>query len=460
MTQLIGGFAQEDITPSGPTPLAGYFNERISTGVIDPVRAKAAWFEGPGTQASLVVLDLVGLRRVDTELIRSRVEDTLGVPGARVLVTCTHTHTAPATKSLFGLGFDARYVPDVVAPSVCRAVERARKSAQPLSVRTGSTVESGLAFNRRYWMKNGTVLTNPPKGDPNIVRPEGPVDHTVRVYAFETDGKPIGIVVAASNHTDTTGGEKVSADWPGVLAAEMTDRLGGAFPVLLLNSPAGNINHFDLANPDAQCSRSEAVRIGKGYARFALEALKSAAPMEALPLAAASESFDLPYREVSEKELAAARALVATARSGASRRLTSEELAKGDPEVELIFARGLFDFAELRARADHERQEVAGLRLGDAAFIGLPGEPFVEIGLAIREASPFKFTSVFALLGDLAGYVPMPECFDQGGYEPRTHRYNRFARNAAGVFIEKALEVLKKLRASSPGAVAAGHVNS
>ena len=92
-----------------------------------------------------------------------------------------------------------------------------------------------------------------------------------------------------------------------------------------------------------------------------------------------------------------------------------------------------------------ECQEIAGFRLGDAAFVGFPGEPFVEIGMAVQERSPFKHTTVFELLGDCAGYIPLPECFERGGYEPRTHPRNRLTPEAADMFIERATEVLKGL---------------
>ena len=45
----------------------------------------------------------------------------------------------------------------------------------------------------------------------------------------------------------------------------------------------------------------------------------------------------------------------------------------------------------------------------------------------------------------MAGYIPMPECFGRGGYEPRTLPHNRFAHDAAHVFIKQGGRVLEKL---------------
>jgi len=447
MATLRGAFAKVDITPAGPVGLAGYFNERISAGVLDPLFARAAVFETAGGPMALVICDLIGLPRSATDLLRTRIETDCGVPAANVLVACTHTHTGPATGSLFRLPFEGSYVPNVLPPRICPAVADALGRMADLTVKTAAVEEQGLAFNRRYWMKDGTVVTNPPKGDPNVVKPEGPADHTVRVYAFENGGALAGLFVDADNHTDTTGGNLISADWPGVMAHQINKRLGADVPVLLLNGLAGNINHFDRNNPGSQCSRDEAVRIGTGYADAALQALDAAQDITATPAAVASAVFDLPYREASQEDIDRARKVVDSIAGDADRRLTSEELAKGDPQIDRIFAEGLLEFAELRETAASETEEIAAFRLGDAAFVGFPGEPFVEIGLAVQDKSPFPVTTVFQLLGDTAGYIPMPDCFSRGGYEPKTHLYNRFTTNTAQIFIDRARDTLTSLHA-------------
>ena len=445
MAALRGAFAKTDITPTRPVGLAGYFNERISEGALDPLYARIAVFETTDGPMALVICDLVGLPRSATDLLRTRIETDCGVTAANVLVACTHTHTGPATSPLFGLSYDKNYVPDVLPPRICAAVADALGRMTDLTVRTGAVEEEGLAFNRRYWMKDGTVVTNPPKADTNVVKPEGPAVHTVRVYAFENAGALAGIFVDTDNHTDTTGGNLISADWPGVMADEVNKRLSAQVPVLLLNGLAGNINHFDRRNPGPQCSRDEAIRIGAGYADAVLQALDTAREIPATPVAVASTVFDLAYREASQEEIDRAREVVENTSADAGRRLTSEELAKGDPQVDRIFAEGLLEFARMRETAAGETEEIIAFRLGDAAFVGFPGEPFVEIGLAVQDRSPFPFTTVFQLLGDIAGYIPLPDCFERGGYEPRTHRYNRFAHDAAHILTDRACEILTSL---------------
>ncbi|MCP3965014.1 MAG: hypothetical protein GY750_10565 [Lentisphaerae bacterium] len=70
-----------------------------------------------------------------------------------------------------------------------------------------------FAFNRRYWMKNGKVMTNPGIKNPDIESPEGAVDENISVLAVKQNGKLTTLMVKLCNHTDTVGGDLVSADW-------------------------------------------------------------------------------------------------------------------------------------------------------------------------------------------------------------------------------------------------------
>jgi len=486
---LKAGFARVDITPRAQVDLAGYFNRRPSAGVLDPLHAKALVLGDGEKKMALVVLDLVGVPRRLTEEIRGRLSEQMGFERGAVLVCATHTHTGPAVVPLFEVEAAVGYPAHVLVPAVVDACRRALENAAPFTLRFGRTVENKrLAFNRRYWMKDGRVVTNPAKGSPDVVGPESPIDRQVQVFAFEQDGvsaenaesakaagrsavgkqvnsgksDPLsassadsalnqdgrlqGIVVDANNHTDTVGGNMISADWPGRMAAALADSLGKNVEVMLLNGPAGNINHFDPDKHYAQTSYDEAKRVGRAYAEVALDALRSAATVRADSLAFAARSFFAPYRCIPQEVLEQAKGVARSKPPEKGSDLTSEDLAAGDAYVEWIFAQALLEFNRRYGHAEGEELEIGGFRLGDCAFVGLPGEPFSQVGMAIKEKSPFDRTTVFALCGDMAGYVPMPECFERGGYEPRTTPMNRFAPELAEMLIENALAVLHELK--------------
>jgi len=447
VSMLKAGFAQADITPKEPVELAGYFNRRVSQGVLDPLFAKALVLDEGGKRLALIVLDLIGVSGELTERIRGRLSEGVGLPAGSVMVCATHTHTAPVVVPLFGLNPSESYVSNVLLPGVLKACKEALAHTGPFRLRVGQKQEDrGLAFNRRYWMRDGRVVTNPPKGSADVVGPEGPIDHQVQVYAFEQEGRPVGVLVDANNHTDTVGGNLVSADWPGWMAAVMAETLGEGVQVMLLNGPAGNINHFDPAKHYAQTSYDEAKRIGAGYAEVALAALESAVPVPAESFASATARFFAPYRRVSRQELEWAENLRRHEPPQKEGYLTSEDLAVGHPYVDWMYAGLLLEFHKRYSGAEGEELEIGAFRIGQCAFVGLPGEPFSAIGMAIKENSPFATTTVFALCNGLAGYVPMPECFERGGYEPRTTPLNRFAPELATLMIENAGRLVRSLK--------------
>src|SRR5688572_22256942 len=89
------GAAAVDITPKNGTPLAGYYSYRASTGVIDPLYAKAIVVEQDGARAAFVVLDLVTTSRPVVLAARKLIEQQSGIPAERVMISATHTHTGP-----------------------------------------------------------------------------------------------------------------------------------------------------------------------------------------------------------------------------------------------------------------------------------------------------------------------------------------------------------------------------
>ena len=79
----------------------------------------------------------------------------------------------------------------------------------------------------------------------------------------------------------------------------------------------------------------------------------------------------------------------------------------------------------------------------DLAIVGLPGEVFVELGLAIKKASPYKHTMVLELTNSHIAYVPTKEAFSRGGYETIN---SRLAPGGGEMMVETAIRSLKELK--------------
>jgi hypothetical protein len=99
------------------------------------------------------------------------------------------------------------------------------------------------------------------------------------------------------------------------------------------------------------------------------------------------------------------------------------------------------DLARRGATLDAEVQVVRLDR--DLAIVLLPGEVFVELGLAIKQASPFKHTLVIELSNDSPAYIPTEKAFKEGSYETVN---SRIAPGGGERLVAEALRLLKTLQ--------------
>jgi hypothetical protein len=87
---------------------------------------------------------------------------------------------------------------------------------------------------------------------------------------------------------------------------------------------------------------------------------------------------------------------------------------------------------------------VSSLAIGDAlAFAGLPCEPFVDIGRAVKSRSPFRATIVTCLTNGSEGYIPSTKAHSEGGYEGLSSRY---AAATGDLLVDAQVGQLKSLK--------------
>ena len=85
---------------------------------------------------------------------------------------------------------------------------------------------------------------------------------------------------------------------------------------------------------------------------------------------------------------------------------------------------------------------VQAVRIGPAALIGIPGEAFCEIGIAVKESSPASQTLFSGYTNGYMGYMPMAHNFEEGGYEVHT---TPLSAGAAEETIEVCIRAVKAL---------------
>lgn len=441
------GAAQVVINPPGGAPMAGYYHARGSVGVLDDLHSKALVLNDGTNRVALVTLDLISTTRPLTEAARREVERVTGIPGSNVLITATHAHTGPelshrGARDAFNeaqVGGDAlagdytESLPGLIAESVRRA-DAARTHVQ-LSVASGRC--DGLAFNRRFFMRDGSVAWNPGKLNPGIVLPAGVTDPEVAVLLVEPPHGASELVPALAAfinfamHPDTTGGARISADFPGALARRMAEYHGGGCVTLFANGTCGNINHIDVGWGRAQSSPQEAQRIATVLAAAVFQAEKSLRLVPPGPLRVRSETVRLPVPPVTEAEVARARVDARTARDSTR-----------DGFMKLVQAFKVLDVAAREGRPLEVEVQVIVLG-GEVAWVSLPGEVFVELGLAIKQRSPFRTTMLAELSNGSIGYIPDRRAFAEGNYEAVSARC---APGGGELLVDAALKLLQEVR--------------
>ncbi len=444
MSNFEFGFAQCDITPSIGMPLCGYFNPRPNKGAFDRLSVKAAVFRTGEEVAAVVSYDLCLL---DAGFLRDLDAKLAGMDSPlanKVLYCATHTHTGPYSGKIFDDEADPAYMEFLEQQSLT-AISRAFASLAPAELYAAETECTTLAFNRRYIMKGGKTCTNPGKFNPDIVRPEGGIDPKIILLEVRQFDRPALLIANISNHTDTIGGDIVSADWPGRMEKAIQQELGFDLPVMTIIAPQGNINHFNVNTPGSQTGYDEACRIGKAYAAVILSSLYQLKKLENTAIVTGTCEFEAPYLQLTDEEYAEAKRVYEENKDAVmeeGRDFTSEDIAKGVPAVKKLFAEMAIGCRE-NPITDQRIERQLMIAFGEeVALISLPCEPFIELGEGIRSGSKYPLTVLAALgMGEI-GYVGMPQHYGNGGYETSPAR-TLADRTVGQTIVKNALKLLK-----------------
>jgi neutral ceramidase len=436
------GTAAVKVTPLVGTPMAGYYNTRLAEGTHDELFSKVLVFEQDGTKMALVALDLVSLPRYTVEEARKLIAQTTGVPAANVMLSATHSHTGPVLSGRGERedtqGGSLPIAKDYMASlpvKIALSVKLAEQALQPVKLAVGVGREDNLAFNRRFFMKDGSVGWNPGKFNPNIVKPAGPMDPDVAVvYAESLSGQPLATYVNFAMHLDTVGGLQFSADYPHTLATTLAKIKGPDMLTVFTIGAAGNINHVNVASRDPQKGHVEAARIGTILSGEVVKTYARLTTVTNTQLRARSEIVKLPLPKLEPGDPEKARALAL--RYG----------GKDEPKfIEKVWAFKVLDVAARQSQP--QEVEVQVIALGDdLAWVSLPGEIFVELGMAIKKASPFRYTIIAELANGSIGYVPDQPAYAQGNYEVVSARC---AEGSGELLVESALRQLNALKSTS-----------
>ena len=413
--ELTAGIAVIKITPPVGYRMSGYFRERLSTCTLNPLHARAIVLRQGEESAALVFCDIIGLSPDVSSRARTQAAEKTGIPSANILIAATHTHTGPLyfgalRKHLHDLSV-AKYgsdpcekvdYPSELVAKLVKVITEANASTKSVRLEAGMAEQRDLSFNRRFHMKDGSVRFNPGVLNPDIVRVAGPIDPEVGMVFFR--GADSGSINAAlvnfALHLDTVGGTKYAADYPFYLEQSLRQTYGNDFVLLFGTGTCGDINHIDVTKKE----RLKTDYIGKTLGQTVKERVGSLKTVSEPALAVRREIVHAPLQNYGPEKVAWARENIKKIGTGELSFLKQVEAYK-------ILA------VEMR-RGETIPLEVQVFRISrDVAVVGLPGEVFVDLGLAIKHASPFPTTLVIELCQDAPGYIPTKKAFVEGSYE-------------------------------------------
>ncbi|MDQ3011403.1 MAG: neutral/alkaline non-lysosomal ceramidase N-terminal domain-containing protein [Acidobacteriota bacterium] len=391
---LLAGIARVEITPPVGYAMGGYAaRQGPSTGVHDPLNATVLLLKADGVSVAIISCDLRSFpsERIVTLARERRLAD-------HVLIAVTHNHSGPVTwEDKSWPKPDASWFAET-EDKILRAIEEASKKLFPARISAGFG-EIYLGHNRRKVGADGKVAMfwrNAEK------LPTSPIDPTFGVIRVDDEsGKPRAVIVNYACHAVVLGPDnrQISADYPGYLARHIERELPGAL-CLFTQGGAGDINPYLDKQPVAQNGFGEAEKMGNALAEEALKIIKRLKP----------QPSDKPNLRASA------------------------------------------EVVEFRDRWDAQKTVKAGLTTllinNDITIATMPGEPFVDLQIALRDkseiANTFLFGYTYSAGGEWIGYVPTIRAASEGGYGAG---YNTRVEVGAGeAMIDRAIVNLFKLQ--------------
>jgi len=451
---LRAGAAAVDITPTEfPVNMPGGFNRNMATEAHDRLHSRALVLDDGVTKLALVVVDSLGVSPEVIAEAKQIAAERTGMAVDKMLVCSTHSHSCPSSNVKEGPAPAVAYR-QVILDGIADSIIRADEARQPAQVGAQSHPLPEEVFNRRWFLKPGKmplnpfgeldrVKMNPPRSPDVLDRPAGPTDPDLSILSVQdAKGRPLALLANyALHYVGAVPRGQVSADYFGEFARLMPSRLRGSedFVAMMSNGASGDINNIPFTVTRPPRERYEQIRI---VARKAADAAwfayrKIDRHRGDVPLGMRERHVTLKHRKPTAGQIAEAKAVLA---------LEDESARAGLPRLAEAYARRTLSAAEREDTVTVVTVPIQAIRIGEVAICGIPFETLVEIGLELKQKSPFERTIVIGLANGRYGYLPTPEQHRLGGYETWLGT-NRVQKDASVILTDQLLEMLQELRA-------------
>lgn len=447
---LLAGVARADITP--PVGIA-HLNWGSQTHVeavgVDPagMLATALVLSDGKQKFAMVDIDALSVQGMDD--IAPRASALTGIPAAHIRLAATHTHAGPGlTPGKGPLGVDLEPHQKLLdhyrmarADKIVGAIVEANSRLQPAHLYGGRGAGT-ININRRVRAQDDR---------PAAVgrNPEGFVDRELVVIRIDdAQGKPLAVLANFQCHGTVLAYENkyLSPDWIGRLRQVVEQSMPGA-RCLFFQGAAGNQGPIEGFTGDLGVAHRLGAILGHQVVAVALgiETVKREPRFEGFVESTAyqakqhwrvqgprdatlkfvAKKIEVPRRRYTPREIDEMASLVADAQ-----KKVEAARGSGDPWRQHQAEARLRRFSDLLEQWKRPTDptpipvEVQILRIGEVAIVAMPGEPFAEIGAAVKKGSPFAVTMFCGYSSGAGGdYMPVENEYQLGGYEVQRTPY-------------------------------------
>jgi len=447
---LRAGAALVEITPTNlPIRTAGNLTLTVVSKIHDPLHTRAIVLDDGATRLAMAVVDSCMISREDFDAAKITASRITGIPVENMMISSTHTHTAPAAYGCHGNDAEPEYRAYII-PRIAASIVQAWRNLEPARVGWAKTDLPQFVHCRRWIMQPGKAnspnpaftgaatniaMMNPGFNNTNKVRQTGPVDPAVTVLYVQTRlHKPLALLANYSTHYASAPSHEISADYFGEFCRLMGPELNADsnFVALMSNGTSGDANPIDFTKTNWVATPAV---VAEAVARATVRAVVNMTYHDEVTLRAITRHVKLGVRLPTDTQVREARDYLATQVGHRPTRNWEENYAR---ETTLM--------ADWPATKEITLQTMA---IGDFVMAAVPCETFGSTGLAIKKASPFPLAMVVGLANGYHGYLPPPDQFPLGGYTTWRARTSYLETNAEPKIRAVFDELMKSARAAS-----------
>ena len=445
------GYSKVNVNPPLGIGIAGYYVPRYAKGFLDDLEIITLVLSNEDKKIALISVPVCSVSAKLANKLSELIEQATGIDKDNVFISATHTHTGavleiPKQKSF---EFDDNLVMEYQALFSRRIVDGVKMALEDIKpAKMGYCVgyaPERVAYIRRYMMKDGTTYTCPPIDDPNIDYPLGTLDQRVNVVRFDREGADTVVMYNYGLHADTINGEMLSSDWPHWTNKTLEKALDGVKGIFFngaegdvgstnVHPKDGDMNDTEISFDNEMKSPGMARFVGRAIAGTILQVYDKVKYVEVDKIDMIKKQISIPTNMAKPEELPLARKYVELHEAG-----KDSEIPYKAMQLTTVVAEA-YRMLELQNGPEEYKLDLSLVTIGPIAMLGIPGEPFTDIGVEIKKAKGWELIMPCSLTNGGIGYFPMKSAYDEGGYEAKT---SRFKAGAAEIIIKEAIKLIE-----------------